>query len=354
MSTIRTDVADTETAASEEFDATSAFLKGIEGTKDEDASKKPSSEEDEDEHEDAPEGESDDTEGSDKDSPETDDEDGESGEDDEGTEKAFADDGAYVKLKVDGEEKEVAVKDLTRLYGQEAALTRKSQEVAEQRKAAEAESQKHVSALQVLLTRAQEKAAPFKSIDWMALAKDPNITAEEASQLRTMAQAAFEEESFLSQNLDGFMQEVQKQTHAQRIESAKACVTALTTPGTEDKPNPLHIDGWNDKTYDETRAFGVKMGLPPETVNTLTDPAAIKMMHMAMLFAKGASKVVVTKKVNKTPKKIVKTSSSPVAARSEAPTANRKAAIKALRANPNKSGAAANAFMASFGADDSE
>jgi hypothetical protein len=80
-----------------------------------------------------------------------------SGEDEEGAEKAFADDGAYVKLKVDGEEKEVPVKDLTRLYGQEAALTRKSQEVAEQRKQAEAESQKHVSALQVLLTRAQEK-----------------------------------------------------------------------------------------------------------------------------------------------------------------------------------------------------
>jgi hypothetical protein len=73
-------------------------------------------------------------------------------------------------------------------------------------------------------------------------------------------------------------------------------------------------------------------------VNTLTDPAAIKMMHMAMLYAKGASKVVTTKKVNKTPKKIVKTSSSPVATRQEAPTANRKAAIKALRANPNKTG----------------
>jgi hypothetical protein len=39
-------------------------------------------------------------------------------------------------------------------------------------------------------------------------------------------------------------------------------VKALTTPGTDDKPNALHIEGWNDKTYDETRAFGVKMGLP--------------------------------------------------------------------------------------------
>jgi hypothetical protein len=88
-------------------------------------------------------------------------------------------------------------------------------------------------------------------------------------------------------------------------------------------------------------------------VNTLTDPAAIKMMHMAMLYAKGASKVVTTQKVNKTPKKIVKTSNSPVATRQEAPT-QPQGCDQVARANPNKQGAAANAFYASFGIDDSE
>jgi hypothetical protein len=69
-----------------------------------------------------------------------------------------------------------------------------------------------VSALQVLLTRAQEKSKPYKAIDWMAVSKDPNITAEEASALRAEAQKAFEEEAFLGRTSNGFMQEVQKQT----------------------------------------------------------------------------------------------------------------------------------------------
>jgi hypothetical protein len=44
-------------------------------------------------------------------------------------------------------------------------------------------------------------------------------------------------------------------------------------------------------------------------VNNLTDPGAIKVLHMAMQFARGAKKVV-TQKVNKTPTKIVKNSAS--------------------------------------------
>lgn len=354
MSTIQNnaDVADTETttAPTEEFDATAAFLTSFED-KDKDAHENEPSGNGEDENEqDAPEGDTNDTEGSD-DSPETDADDDAAGDDDK--DKAFADDGAYVKLKVDGEEKEVPVKELTRLYGQEASLTRKSQEVAEQRKAVEAEGEKHAAALQVLLQRAQEKAKPFKAINWIAVSKDPNISAEEVTALHTEAQRALEDEAFLSQSLDGFMTEVHNQQHKTRVESAKACVKTLTTPGTDETPNPLHIEGWNDKTYDDTRAFGIKMGAPAEFVNTLTDPAAIKMMHMAMLFAKGASKVQTTK-VNKTPKKIVKTSSSPAAARQNAPTANRKAAVQKLRSDPNRSGAAADAFFASFNIDDSE
>src|SRR5271166_5311278 len=45
--------------------------------------------------------------------------------------KKYADDSdTYVKVKVGEEEHEVAVKDLKRLWGQEASLTKKSQEVA--------------------------------------------------------------------------------------------------------------------------------------------------------------------------------------------------------------------------------
>lgn len=356
MSTIRSDVADTETTtASDEFDATSAFLSsfGDDDEGDEDAEKQPSKPGAEEEDDSEPTGDDEDAEGSDE-SPETEGDDGEASDDAEGSDKKYAEsDDIFVKVKVGDEEHEVPVKDLKRLYGQESALTKKSQEVSALRQQAESRAKEHVTALQVLLNRAQEKSNPYRQIDWMAVSKDPNISAEEASLLRSEAQKAFEEESFLGENLQGFMTAVQKQEQDTRIESAKTCVKALTTPGTDDKPNPVFIEGWNPKLYDEVREFGVKMGLPAETVNTLTDAAAIKMMHMAMQFAKGTSKVqtIKTNKVNKTPKKIVKATNAPVA-REQVPVANRKAAIKALRANPNREGAAANAFYASFGGDD--
>lgn len=348
MTTIQMDVAANEDTASE-FDAPSAFLAGLEGRTDEDASKKKPSAEKEDEDEGVAQDENESNDDSDE-SPEGDEGDDESG-DTEGKDKSYVEsDDTYVKLVVDGKEAEVSVKDLKRLYGQEASLTRKSQEVAETRKAAETEAAKHSTALTVLLERAKEKADQYRNIDWMAVSKDPEISAEAASALRAEAQRALEDESFLSQNLNGFMTELNSQQQASRVESAKACVKALTTPGTDAAPNPTYIEGWNEKVYDEVRAFGVKTGLPTDTVNTLTDPAALKLMHMALLYSKGASKVQTTK-VNKTPTKITKTSSSAAATRNTPGTADRKAALAAQRkSGGNSVEANVNAFMVSLGA----
>jgi hypothetical protein len=57
------------------------------------------------------------------------------------------------------------------------------------------------------------------------------------------------------------------------------------------------------------RSFAVGMGANQQMINNLVDPAAFKLIHMAMQFHKGAQKVV-TQKVNKAPKKIVKASTT--------------------------------------------
>jgi hypothetical protein len=351
MSTIRTDVAETtETAASDEFDATSAFLTSFgdeaDDEGDEDASRKPSNDSEDDET--APTDNDEDADDSDE-SPDGEGDDEEGGEP-EGEKKVADSDDILFKIKVGDEEHEVPAKDLKRLYGQEAALTKKSQEVATLRQQAEARATEHVTALQAMHARAQERSAPYKQIDWMAVSKDPNISAEEASALRTEAQRAFEEEAFYGEGLQGVIKQLKATEDANRIEAAKACVKALSTPGTDDKPNPTHIEGWNDTVYNDIRQFGIKLGIPAETVNTLTDPAALKIMHMALQFSKGASKVqtIKTNKVNKTPKKIVKTSNAPVT-RDQRATTDRKATVRAMRQGK---ASAADAFFASFGNDD--
>jgi hypothetical protein len=260
-------------------------------------------------------------------------------------EKKYADDeGTYVKVKVGEEEHEVAVKDLKRLFGQEASLTKKSQEVAERTKAAEYAQAKSLAALDVMVKRAQEAANPYRNVNWAALMKDPNIAAEDVTALQEAARAAFENETFLTGQLDGFMQEVQAQQAAAQAQSAQLCIKALT-----DEKSPTFIKGWDQKLYNDMRSFAVEMGANAQMVNNLVDPAAFKLIHMAMQFHKGAQKVV-TQKVNKAPKKIVKASTTSAPPNKDAGRSidRNKAVAKMKKAGGNLE-SAQDAFLALLG-----
>ena len=261
--------------------------------------------------------------------------------------KKYADDeGTYVKVKVGEEEHEVAVKDLKRLFGQEASLTKKSQEVAERAKAAEAAQTKSLAALDVMVKRAKETADPYRNINWTVLMKDPNVPAEDVSALQEAARAAFENEAFLTGQLDSFVQETQQKQAAEQAQQAQACLKALT-----DETSPTYIKGWDQKLYDDMRAFAVNTGVSPQLVNNLVDPAAFKLIHMAMQFHKGAQKVV-TQQVNKAPKKIVKastTSSAPT--RDTSKTIERDKAIAKQRKAGGSMKATEDAFLALLGGD---
>jgi hypothetical protein len=268
-------------------------------------------------------------------------------EETEATEKKYADDeGTYVKVKVGEEEHEVAVKDLKRLFGQEASLTKKSQEVAERSKAAEQAQAKSLAALDVMVKRAQEAANPYRNVNWAALMKDPAVSAEDVGALQEAAKAAFENETFLTAQLDGFMQEIQAQQTTARAEAAQACIKALT-----DETSPTYIKGWDQKLYSDMRTFAVSMGANQQMVDGLTDPSAFKLIHMAMQFHKGTQKVV-TQKVNKAPKKIVKSSTVSTPPSQDTNRAvGRAQAVAKLKKSGGSMDAAQDAFMTLFGGD---
>jgi hypothetical protein len=268
-------------------------------------------------------------------------------EEDKAKSKKFADetDDTYVKVKIGDEEHEVKVTDLKRLYGQEASLTRKSQEVAEERKAIETKRAENIAAYDVLLKRATERADQYRALPWTQLMKDPNVPGDQLQALQAEAQKALEDEGFLKTELGNFMQKVtQEQATAQRAAAQEALKT-INNP-----ESPAHIKGWSDALYNDIRTFGVEMGIPADTVNQLTDAGAIKILHMAMQFKRGTKNVVVTKKVNKTPTKIVKNSASSPATRGTPVQVTAKSAV----AQAKKSGSqqdAANAFEALLGDD---
>jgi hypothetical protein len=233
----------------------------------------------------------------DADAEETEETDDAEDEDEEKKSSKVASDDAEVVVTVDGEERRVSVKDLKRLYGQEAALTRKSQAVATKQKEYEDSTKKAVHAISTLAERAMAAWKPYSEIDW-AVAQT-SLSKEDFAALRTQAKQKFDDAKFLTEELDKTMTEAQGKFMSSLKEKAKETVEVLKNP-----ESPHHIPGWSNDVYNSIREFAIETGMSAEVVNTLVDPAAIKIIHMAMSFKK--AKDVATKKVVKAiPKKVL-------------------------------------------------
>lgn len=352
MSTIlNQDVANNEpTVEFDESDAADAFAKLWEdpdavepsGADDEDKTKK--AKKPEEDNEDADEG----AEGDDENSEETpEDEDDAEGDDEGGDDEEDADDKVVIKHTVDGEEREFTLGQLKRLAGQEASLTRKGQEVAETRKKVEEQATYHASGLKVMYDRAVEKFAPYAKIDLLAATKDPNISAEELAAVRSAAEAAYADVKFFEAELQNVTTYLQKQQHDALVEDAKETIKVLSDPKTG-------IEGWNEKLYGEIRTFATEQGLAADIVNKLVDPAAIKLINMARLYAKGKSKVQSEKSdKKKAPKRIVKSTATAATTKKAAKSSKNTDAMSRLQ----KSGSvddAADAFLASWSQNDED
>lgn len=232
---------------------------------------------------------------------------------------------ALVTLTVDGEEIKIPVKDLTRLYGQEASLTRKSQEVAERRKFAEDEGARYVVATQRLLTKAQERFQPYAQVDWAIAAK--TLDNDEYIALRTEAQAAHADLQFLNSELDGVFTETKRTRETQNLEDAKAALEVLQ----RDIPN------FTAEVYQDMTAYAVTQGLPEDAVHQLTDPTALKLIHKAMAYDRAKERAASKRKAAPTSKRTMTTTR-----RSEQREGNRDgAAMTALRKTGSRDDAVA-------------
>jgi hypothetical protein len=196
--------------------------------------------------------------------------------------KKGLEDDAIVKIKVGDEELDVSVKDLKRLYGQEAALTRKSQEVAAKRKEAEAAAMKASTTLEKMYQKAAAKWEPYSKIDYLVAQKQ--LDTEAFAALRAEAQAAYEDFRFISEEADAFVQQTQAQQQQALQEAAKESVKVLREA----------IPDWSPKLYDQIREYAITTGMDAEVVNNLVDPVALQLIHKARLFDE--SKKIVTKK----------------------------------------------------------
>ena len=195
----------------------------------------------------------------------------EEAEDDEEYE-ILATDESVVEITVDGEIEQVSVKDLKRLYGQEASLTRKSQDLAANRRAAEQELQRTQLAYQRMIERAEARYKPYQDMDMLVASRQ--MDSETFAQLRADAKQAEDDVKFLREESDGLMQQAQQQ-HQQALQAAaQDCVRVLE----EQMPD------WGNELYNDIRSYAVSSGLPQEQVDQYVDPNVIMLINKARLW----------------------------------------------------------------------
>ena len=244
--------------------------------------------------------------------PEEDEEPEEEEEDDDAEEAEILADDAEVEILVEGETHRAAVKDLKRLYGQEAALTRKSQAVSQQRKQAEDALSKSDALMQAMLKRAEDRFEPYSNVDMLLASK--TMDAEDFAALRKEAQSAQEDVLFLKQEADQFYSDLQRQHQAAQKEAAREAVKVLTET----------IPDWSNETYADIRSYAVAQGLPEEQVNTIIDPVVVSILNKSRLYDQG-KRVATVKKKAATKKKVLRSQKAPN------PKSAKKAKVEAAR-----------------------
>ena len=210
------------------------------------------------------------------------------------------------KVKVNGEEFEVDIDELKAGYQRQSDYTRKSQELAEQRKQTEAineerirleqERQMYANALQMLEQSQQDKLREFESIDWATLKEDDPyqymIKKDEFNDAQKSLEGAKQQQILVQQ-------EQAKAMAKQRADFVQSEYAKLmqVLPEWADK---------NSTVKDDIRKFAIDSGYTAEEVNQLADHRSVLILKKAMEFDKLTTKVAPKKKAVKTVPKVQK------------------------------------------------
>lgn len=237
-------------------------------------------------------------------------------------------------VKVNGEEFEVDIDELKAGYQRQSDYTRKSQELAEQRKAneeiqnerlrLEQERQMYANGLQQLKQYQQEKLESFKDVDWEGLKQDDPYE-------YMLKKDEFRDAQDKIKNASQQQQIVQQQQMQQEAQTRATFVQDQYAKLIEQLPE------WGDKkssVKEDIRKFAIDSGYAPEEVDQLADHRSVLILKKAMEFDKLTKKVKPKKKAVKKVPKVQKSGRGKVKSETNAD------AVKKKRAKLKKSGSA--------------
>jgi len=266
--------------------------------------------------------------------------DNEDGSDDDFEEIEVSDD-FVIPVKVNGEDVEVTVADLKRLAGQEAAITQKAQQVSEMRRNVEKADQLAKASYEKLLERTNARLKPYEGIDFVQLARNPNITDQQLKEIQEEHRTLMEEKSFLEEGIKTHVESLQNYQQEAMLAKAQENISVI-----EDQASPYYIPDFRTRYY-ELKQHAIKQGADEEFINNLIDPWTWKLINDSLRLNTTVTKAE-KKKAEKLPrssaKRVKRTRGSNRAATGRA--ASRQQAIRKLKANPGSERAVLDAFGA--------
>lgn len=181
-------------------------------------------------------------------------------------------------VKVDGKEVDVTLDELQSGYIKQSDYTKKTSELAEQRKAIEAqanaiqqERNQYAQALGQMQSDADRQLNEYKQIDWDQLREqDPMLFMQRRDEMRDLEKSID----------DGQKQQQQLAIQAQQYQVQK--FNADVEHG-RDKLLAIMPD-WDDKVSKSVREFGLSEGFSSEELSGITDHRSMAVLRKAMMY----------------------------------------------------------------------
>ena len=200
-------------------------------------------------------------------------------------------------LTIDGEE--LTVDQVKSRMMMQQDYTKKTQQLAEQRRGFEAQSQNLEATMQALVNAAGADMSRFENINWEQAAIENPDQYKQAKDAYDQTKSTHD---FITSQADQYMQQ-QKQQHDELLKArSEESITALKAS----------IPNWDNNLYYQIGEYAQANGVSEEEFNSIVDHRSIQMMRKAMLYdrAKTAAKAKTSKAVKRSPKKTLSSQQS--------------------------------------------
>lgn len=212
-------------------------------------------------------------------------------------------DDPVVTVKIDGKDVEVKLSELKNGYQRQADYTRKTMEVSEQRKAAEAEAQKaraeretYAHNLNRMQAQLEGALQDQQKVDWTALLESDPVEYLKQQHLFQQRQAQLQQVATERQRIEAQQQAEAQEFQARHLQEQHRVLLDKLPEWRDEKKAAAEKSA--------IREFLINQGFESDALNHITDARAVVLARKAMLYDQMMSKAqAAAKKVSTLPQK---------------------------------------------------